>query len=187
MRIMFYGLSAVVQQGVRGVEYELDPVYCIVFTDFNLSGMSKTLLKDVMLIDKFTYEVYSDKLRFFFISLPEVPKEWDDCDTELVKILYLLKNMENMTRESKPYKTGEYDDFFEASEVNRLEEAEAVAYSQSYFKELENQSAVRFAASRNREEGRAEGRSFEREKNIEAARKAGLSEEMIARIFGTNL
>ncbi len=191
-RIMFYGANAIVQQGMRGVEYEMDPVYCIVFTDFYLTGLSHTLLKDFLLIDRHTDEIYSDRLRFIFLSLPEVPKEWDDCDTELLRILYLLKNMENMTRESKPYKTGEYDDFFEASAVNRLEEAEAVAYSESYFKELENQSAVRFAAARNREAGRAEGRaeglekgmSLEREKNIAAARKAGLSEDMIKSIFG---
>lgn len=179
-RIMFYGVNAIVKQGMRGVEYDIDPVVCIVFTDFNLSGMSRTLLKDILLIDRHTGEVYTERLRYIFISLPQVPEEWDDCDSEFLRIIYLIKNMENMTRNSKPYRTGEYDDFFDAASTYHLTNEEAVAYSQSYLKELENQSAVRFAASKSREEGREE----ERRRNIEAARKAGLSEEMIASIFG---
>ena len=172
----------------RGVEYDIDPVICIVFTDFNLSGMSRTLLKEILLIDRYTGEVYTDRLRYIFISLPEVPEDWDDCDTEFLKIIYLIKNMENMTRNSKPYRTGDYDDFFDAASTTQLTNEEAVAYSRSYLKEMENQSAVRFAAARSREEGeikgREEGREEEKRRNIEAARKAGLSEDMISRIFG---
>ena len=184
IRIMFYGVSAVVKQGMRGVEYDIDPVVCIVFTDFNLSGMSRTLLKDILLIDRHTGEVYTDRLRYIFISLPEIPEEWDDCRTEFQRITYLIKNMENMTRESKPYRTGDYDDFFAAASTTQLTNEEAVAYSQSYLKEIENQSAVRFAASRSRAEGEAKGREEERRRIIEAARKSGLSEEMIASIIG---
>lgn len=29
-----------------------------------------------------TREVYTDKVRIIFISLVDVPKEWDECDTE---------------------------------------------------------------------------------------------------------
>lgn len=179
MRMMFYGINAVVRQGMRGVEYDIDPVYCIVFTDFNLSGMSSTLVKDIQLIDRYTGEIYTNCLRYIFISLPEVPDEWDDCNSEFLRILYLIKNMENMTRKSKPYRTGEYDDFFDAASTYHLTNEEAVAYSQSYLKDMENQSAVRFAAHRSREEGREEGREEERRRIVEAAKRAGLSQDVI--------
>lgn len=39
-----------------------------------------------------------------------------------------------------------------------LTEEEAVAYSESYLKELDNQSVLRFTAKKNREEGRQEGK-----------------------------
>nr|MDE7496752.1 Rpn family recombination-promoting nuclease/putative transposase [Muribaculaceae bacterium] len=110
-RILFYGSSAIIKQGIKGVEYKYSPVYCIVFTDFNLSGMSHTLIKDILLTDQYTGEVYTDLLRIMFISLPEVPKEWDECNTELLRILYLIKNMENMTRDSKQYKSSLYEEF----------------------------------------------------------------------------
>ena len=147
-RILFYGSSAIIKQGIKGIEYQLSPVYCIVFTDFNLSGMSHTLIKDIVLTDKRTQEIYTDLLRIMFISLPEVPKEWGNCDTELLRILYLIKNMENMTRNSEPYKSGLYEEFFDAASTEHLTVEEAVAYSQSYYKEIENQSAVQFAAKK---------------------------------------
>ena len=65
--------------------------------------------------------------------------------------------MENLTKESKPHLSGEYNDFFTASMTDNLTEEEAVAYSESYLKELDRQSALRFTAKKNREEGREEG------------------------------
>ncbi len=171
-RIVFYAAKAFVNQGVKGEEYRIDPVYCVVLTDFNLSWMSKTLLKDIVLMDRQTNEVYSENPRLIFLSLKKVPKEWDECKTELLKLLYLIKNMENLTRESKPYLSGEYNDIFKASATESLSNEEAVAYSQSYYKELENRSALRFATRKGREEGRQEGR----QEGIEIGREQGLGQ-----------
>ena len=62
--------------------------------------------------------------------------------------------MDNMTKESKAYQTGEYDEMFTAASTGNLSREEAVAYSASYYKELDNQSAIRFAERKGREEGR---------------------------------
>ncbi len=152
-RILFYAAKALVDQGIKGVEYVLDPVYCVVITNFNLSGMRRSLVKDLMMMDKVTHEVYSENLRVMFISLIEVPDDWNKCESELTRMLYLIKNMENMTKESKPYLTGEYEDLFNASSTGNLTREEATAYSQSYFKELDHQSALRFTASKSMAEG----------------------------------
>ena len=156
-RILFYVCRAVVDQGVKGKEYELNPVYCIAITDFNLSSLSHGLLHDIILMDRYTKEIYTEDVRLLFLSLREVPREWDECDTSLKRMLYLIKNMENMTTDSKPYMEGDYEDMFDASRVSMLSEPEAVAYSQSYFKEIDHQSAIRFAEKRSWEEGREEG------------------------------
>lgn len=181
-RILFYTSSAIVHQGIKGIEYEIDPVYCVVLTDFNLSGMSRSLKKDIILTDRETGETYTDRLRLIFLSLREVPGDWDECDSELLRILYLIKNMEDMTRKSKPYISGEYSDFFEASSTGMLSNEEAVAYSQSYLKELDNQSAIRFAEKRSRAEGHAEGCDETVAKFVKLAQEMGLSEETIKRL-----
>lgn len=190
-RILFYSANAIVQQGIKGVEYEIDPVYCIVLTNFNLRKMKKSLVKDIRLLDNHTHEIYSDHLRIIFISLKEVPDEWDECETNLLKLLYLVKNMEDMTRKSKPYLTGEYADLFNASSIGNLTGEEAEAYSQSYLKELDNQSAIRFAAKesllegekKGEKKGRKEGRKEMLEEILRRARNAGFSEDMIASLI----
>lgn len=53
-RILFYVSKAIVNQGVKGIEYELDPVYCIVITNFYLSHMRKSLVKDLMIMDRYS-------------------------------------------------------------------------------------------------------------------------------------
>lgn len=96
--------------------------------------------------------------------------------------------MENLTRESKPYLSGEYKDIFKASATDSLSNEEVVAYSQLYYKELENRSAVRFAARKSREEGFQEGIEQGREQAInekaQVARNLGLSEDLISKLFG---
>lgn len=92
--------------------------------------------------------------------------------------------MENMTRKSKPYLSGEYDEFFNASSTGNLTEEEAELYSQSYFKELDNQSAVRFAESKGMEKGMEKGMA---EKAIEIAKNLisiGMSDDIIIQVTG---
>ena len=183
-RILFYISKAIVNQGIKGVEYELDPVYCVVVTNFNLSHMSRSLVKDLMLTDRKTGEIYSSNMRILFLSLPEVPKEWDECDTELLRMLYLIKNMETLTRESKPYMSGHYADIFQASATGNLTPEEAVKYSESYFKELDNQSSLRFTAKKNREEGRAEGRVEEKLDIARKMKRKGMDSGFISSMTG---
>lgn len=84
--------------------------------------------------------------------------------------------MENLTRKSEPYLSGKYYEIFDAAATENLTNEEAVAYSSSYFKEQDNQSAVRFAARISRDEGRAEGKA---EGLIEGA-KAKLQEMVVS-------
>ena len=119
-RMLFYISKAIVNQGLKGVSYIIAPVYCVVITNFNLTNMSRSLLKDIVLSDRKTHEVYTEKARLIFLSLPELPRKWEKCETELERLLYLIKNMEKLTRNSKPYKSGQYDEIFRASATDIL-------------------------------------------------------------------
>ncbi len=172
-RMLFYGCRAIVNQGKRGTEYVMSPVYCIVVTNFNMTGKESRMLKEFLFAERTTHEIYSDTLQLIFLSLPEVPEEWDECKTELEKLLYIIKNMENMTKDSKAYLSGEFDEIFEASKTEKLSSEEAVAYSDSYYKELDYRSAIRFAAKKNRREGIEEGREEGIKEGIKKGRKEG--------------
>lgn len=72
--------------------------------------------------------------------------------------------------------------------IVNLTNDEAVAYSQSYLKELERQSAVRFAERRSFEEGKEKGRKEGIEKALvelsTRAKSLGLSQETMLKLFG---
>ena len=53
---------------------------------------------DIVLSDRDTHEVFSDKLRFIFIELPAFTKEEEKCITDFERWIYVLKNMKTLNR-----------------------------------------------------------------------------------------
>lgn len=53
-----------------------------------------------------------------FVTLAETKKTWEECKTKYEKIIFLIKNIHLMDKESKAYKSGEFHDIFEEAELN---------------------------------------------------------------------
>lgn len=171
-RMVFYISSCIFRQGESGGSYKFDPVYLIVITDFDMRPFEHRLVNEVVLMERMTHVVFTDDFRIFFLSLAQVSDEWEDCDTELERQLYLIKNMEKLNKESKPYRSGEYNELFKASEIASMANEDIVAYRNSIMIEMERQSAIEFAKKEGREEGIAEGKAEGKtEGKIEVARR----------------
>lgn len=183
-RVLFYTATAIVNQGRRGVNYALNPVYTVVFTNFNLKSLPQRLISEVVLQERFTHEIYSEDMELIFISLPQVKEHWQECETEIERIVYLIKNMHTMDKKSKPYETGEYNEFFEASDCGNLVNEEWVAYSDSYYKMLDNMEALEYSKKEARAEGRAEGIEEGRILTIRQMLDAGISPATVKQITG---
>lgn len=149
--------------------------------------MEKRLVNDVLFMERTTHRVYSDDFRILFLSLKMVPEEWHNCKTELERLLYLVKNMENLDKNSEPYKTREYSDMFDTAELASFAAEDVVAYSNSYLKELDNQSAIRFAARENRKEGIQEGIQETLRKVVTNMRAKGYDDQEISDLIGESL
>ncbi len=156
-RALFYTATSIVDQVRQGKIYDYNPVFSVFVTDFNMKGMSKKLIHDVRPMDIETKEIYSNEVRMIFLSLKEVSKNWKDCKTELERILFLIKNMDKMNKESEAYKSRKYEDMFDASEVMSLAAEDVQAYSSSYLKMEDEKRAVAYARSEGEALGRAEG------------------------------
>ena len=50
-----------------------------------------------------------------------------------------------MNKTSKPYLSGEFDEFFDAASTGNLTNEEAAVYAHAYFEEVDKESALRFA------------------------------------------
>lgn len=68
------------------------------FMNFRLGDSPGKLRTDIVLSDRNTHEVFSDKLRFIFIELPAFTNEEEECITDFERWIYVLKNMETLNR-----------------------------------------------------------------------------------------
>ena len=157
-RTLFYIASAITGQGRRGWEYDMKPVFTIFIIDFPMEGMSELPVHDIRLADIKSHRVYTDDLRMLFLPLGNVKNEWEECDNDIEKLLYLIKNMENMDKKSKPYKDNFFEELFDAAEIGSLAAEDVVPYSQSLQRLRDDERDRKFLAEEYRAEGRAEGR-----------------------------
>ncbi len=178
-RMVIYISSCIFRQGVVGRSYEFEPVYLIVITDFDMKPFEKRLINEVVLMEKKTHIVFSEDFRIYFLSLAQVSSEWDNCKTELEKRLYLIKNMENLNKKSKPYLSGEFEEMFDASEIASMAQEDIVEYRNSILMEMEKQSELNFAKEEGLMIGKEEGIKIGEEKGkMEVAlqmKKKGMS------------
>lgn len=171
-RMLYYASKTVAEQGGGGWNYDLDPVVLITIIDFDFPHLTKRLAREFRIQERTTGEVLTEKLRFLFYSLKQVPGQWEDCGDDLQRQLYLIKNMDKMDKNSKPYRDGGYDELFEAAESNLLAGEEVVLYSQS----LARMQAIRSGMEYRYEEGRAEGIVEGRAEGIVEGRAEGIVE-----------
>lgn len=102
-RSLYYMSRSIADQGERGDNwnYDLHPVYGIFFLNFNLEHSdlkdAKQSRTEVVLTDKETGEVFTNKFKEIFIELPRFQKTEEECETAYDQWIYTLKNLETMT------------------------------------------------------------------------------------------
>ncbi|MDE5850141.1 MAG: Rpn family recombination-promoting nuclease/putative transposase [Muribaculaceae bacterium] len=156
-RALLYALKGLTEQVKKGHNYYLDPVFAIFLTNFDFEHLKKGISHDFGLIDRNTREEFTNLLNMRFIPMSSVKKTWNDCRTSYDKILFLIKNIHKMDKNSDAYRSREYDDFFDAAELDNLAEEDFVAYSQSYAKMEETERAMEYMCSQSFSKGEAAG------------------------------
>ena len=139
-------------------------------------------MRDIQLSDNESHEIFSNLLHLIFVSLKQTKKTWEDCENEFDKLMFLIKNMHKMDKNSKAYKSKEYDDLFREAELDNMACEDFVAYSQSELKLKEIQEsydwsrAAGFSQGKEEgyEEGYKEGKEEGRQKGIQEGRQEGI-------------
>ena len=106
-RSIYYASKAFVAQrkkfdeaGVRtAILYQFVPVYVVCIMNFMPKEHEVTKFRtDVALREKSSDSMFSDKLRFIYLSLPFFDKSEEECETGFEKWIYVLKYMEVLER-----------------------------------------------------------------------------------------
>ena len=189
-RTVYYLSQAIARQGERGSKwmYDLKAVYGVFFLNFPMPGTKAHKLRtDIVLSDRDTHELFSDKMRYIFIELPSFAKEEDECVNDFERWIYVLKNMDTLKRMPFRARKSVFEKLEEVVTLSSLTRAEREKYDESLKTYRDRLAEMAFAQQEGREKGRAEGRAEEKLKNARSMKAAGISPELIAQITGLTL
>lgn len=131
-RSIYYVSEAIARQGERGSlwSYDIDSVYLVAFLNFCPMDFEKKFRTDVILADKETHMLFSDKIRMTFMQLPLFKKEAEECDNQFERWIYLLNNMETLTRLPWAAKSAVFQKLEEIADVASLSRQERMKYDE---------------------------------------------------------
>lgn len=192
-RSIYYMSRAIDDQG-RGKKkwnYKLYPVYGIFITNFHLKDVQlpDTPVTEIVLKNRETNELFSDKLRMFFIDLLAFDKKTEEeCETNLDNWIYSIKNSGKMKTAPRMAKTSPvFGKLYSKAELAAMTTRQRNQYELSlkhYWDMLSDKETTRNRMKRERAEGHAEGRT---EGVINSARMmiaAGFPEETVLSTLG---
>ena len=203
-RALYYLSHAIVRQGVKGESWKFDikAVYGVFFINFLLDENQK-LRTDVILTDRETGKLFSDKLRQIFIALPLFNKTEAECETDFERWIFVLNNMETLNRMPFKAQKAVFEKLEEIVDVHSLSEEDRVRYENSVNAYRDYLATIDYAAKKGVEEGFEDGlqkgiqegiqegiRKGQQEKALEIARSMkamGMTSEQIMKVTGLSL
>ena len=136
----------------------------------------KQFRTDVVLAEKGTKEQFSDKLRMIFLQLPLFTKESDECENQVERWIYLLKNMETLNRLPWAAQSAVFQKLESIADVSGMTRAERLQYDEALKKYRDTISVFEGV----RMEGNTEGRANEKKETIRRLLASGASVDIIS-------
>ena len=192
-RTLYYLSQAISRQGEKGAEWQfnLKAVYGVFFLNFSLTDLPHKLRTDIVLADRDTHELFTDKMRYIFIELPSFTKEEDECENDFERWIYVLKNMEKLQRLPFKARKAVFEKLEQIVDIAAMSKEDRMKYDESI--KVYRDQLVTMEYERQRgftegyAEGLAEGEAEERLKNARGMKAAGIAPDLIAQITGLPL
>ena len=169
--------------------YQFVPVYVVCIMNFMPKEHEVTKFRtDVALREKSSDSLFSDKLRFIYLSLPFFDKSEEECETGFEKWIYVLKYMEVLERLPFTAQKKIFDHLAKLPDVRFLSSEEREKYDES-IKAVDDYYGVLMSYYMNGiDEGVAKGEARgSHHKSLEIAKKMmakGMDENTIMEITG---
>ncbi|WP_103922531.1 Rpn family recombination-promoting nuclease/putative transposase, partial [Candidatus Venteria ishoeyi] len=182
-RSIYYSTFPIQQQALQGDwNFKLNAVYTIGILDFVFEEDKHdhdVFHHEVQLFDKSTQKVFYDKLTYIYLEMPKFTKTEAELETHFEKWLYVLKNLEDLSKRPAKLQEKIFEKLFKQAEIANYTEQEYTEYEQSLkvYRDLKNSIDTAF------DEGIAQG-------ILQTARKmkqAGVAVEIIVQTTGLNM
>lgn len=190
-RAFAYSAMAILDQAKASWDYNLDRLYFIGFTTFNLfKDSDKCVTKAQMMDVEVPGRALYDKYLQIYIEMDKFVSNDNELNTARDELLYILKNLEQMDRipDWVSSRDDELTQICRTAMFDGLSSNEKEDYMLTKEKERIYQRSIEYAAKTGREEGRAEGLATGASKEKIAIAKNmladGMSRELVIKYTG---
>ena len=177
-RTLYYLSQAIARQGEKGTgwQFDLKAVYGVFFLNFRLGDLPQKLRTDIVLCDRDTHELFTDKMRYIFLELPLFDKEESECETDFERWIYVLKNMETLQRLPFKARNAVFQKLEQIVDIAALSKEDRMKYDESIKVYRDKLAIMAFERQKGQAEGRAEGLKEGRAEGLKEGRAEGLEE-----------
>lgn len=208
-RTLYYLSQAISRQGEQGADWKfsLKAVYGVFFLNFSLTDLPRKLRTDIVLADRDTHELFTDKMRYIFIELPSFTKEEDECENDFERWIYVLKNMEKLQRLPFKARKAVFEKLEQIVDIAAMSKEDRMKYDESIKVYRDQLAMMEYERQQGKAEGLAQGlaqgiaqgivqglaqgeeqgEEKERLKNARGMKTAGIAPDLIAQITGLPL
>ena len=200
-RSLYYLSQAISRQGERGADwdYSINAVYGVFFMNFILEDKPNKYRRDVVLEDRETHKLFTDKMRFIYLELPSFDKEEHDCKTDFERWIYVLKHMDTLQRLPFKAQKSVFDELEKIVDIASMTKEEREKYDESIRIFRDNKAIARgqhecgFAEGvkkgydKGKSEGKEEGKIAGKRDDAINMKKLGISNEIISKVTGLSL
>ena len=183
-RSICYACRSVLEQVDKGKKerenaYRFLPIYTVCFMNYMPGHEELSKFRtDIVLADKESGEIASNKLRFIYLVLPLFKKNVDECVTDFDKWIYVLKHMEALSRMPFTAQKEIFKQMEEYADSHRLTRKEWEAYENSLWIARDNMACMAAAENAAKEKGMAEGRAEGRAEGMAKGMAEGMAKGM---------
>ena len=158
-RALYYLSNAIARQGEKGStwQYDVKAVYGVFFINFHLEQGIEAMRRDIILANKETHKLFSDKMRFIFLELPSFKKEEEECDNDFERWIYVLKNMETLNRLPFKAQKSVFKKLEQIVDIASMSKADRIKYDESIKKYRDTLAVMSGQWLEGKAEGKAEG------------------------------
>ena len=161
-RCVSYASRAYDRQNRKGEDYAVQPVYLIGIMDVEIEHPDKEYWKD-RYISEYTFrekechDLLGETIVIIFAELTRFSKRAEECESELDKMLYVLKHIGRMLDQPTWLQHEVYSRLFAACEICQFSESKRIKYEQDMYDEKRLRGEMKGERQKGREEGLAEG------------------------------
>ncbi len=142
-RSIFYSTFPIQEQAQRGTwDFQLKAVYTIGILDFVFDDKDKdkTVVAEVMLMDKRRKTVFYDKLTYIYLQMPNFTKTEAELETHFDKWLYVLRHLPDLQDRPVQLQERVFQKLFGVAELAKMSREERGAYEDSLkvYRDLQN-------------------------------------------------